>query len=88
MLPVIYNDISPLLTRRQNMLLGTANRRFNAYYQRHKAELPRHKLCLTVPVLGESVAIENWDEDVRRRRHVGWEDLLHHVRHGSIKKTK
>ncbi|KAH7713913.1 hypothetical protein AAVH_18753 [Aphelenchoides avenae] len=88
MRPEFYRDIAPLLSRRQNVLLGSSGSRFNAYFHRNRAIVPRHTMKLVVPVLSEVVTIKVRDPDCRAERQVGWRDLIHQVRHGHIRKIK
>ncbi|KAH7717744.1 hypothetical protein AAVH_14818 [Aphelenchoides avenae] len=88
MLPETYVDIAPHLSRRQNVLWASSDPRINAYYRRYESELPRHSFKVVVPVIGETVTIKNRDRDVRQRRRVPWHELIHNVRHGTVKKIK
>lgn len=88
MRPEFYRDIAPLLSRRQNVLLGSSGSRFNAYFHRNRAIVPRHTMKLLVPVLSESVIVKVRDPDCLAERQVGWRDLIHQVRHGYIRKIK
>ncbi|KAH7660390.1 hypothetical protein AAVH_43826, partial [Aphelenchoides avenae] len=88
MLPETYVDIAPHLSRRQNVLWASSDPRINAYFRRYESELPRHSFKIIVPVIRDTVTVKLRDRDHRERRTVRWEDLVHHVRHGYVKKTK